>query len=225
MDLPLLFCLVSSREVRALSTTEPVDIPAGARNTLYPMNFTLFPILCLVALALYYVVYFKRRASAGPGGDSPASSLAFGFDPEERVVNWWLAVLYVGPLRPDVDDSSWVLAEVKGLRGQQCGVALSERGRVSVTPMSALGRAVYRSSSSGSKPIQLFSEQPRLTPGSEAFSEHLKLQKELGHAPRLRSSAGGVKAYELCHIVGPELPEGVTLWLDPAGATELKNRL
>jgi hypothetical protein len=38
----------------------------------------------------------------------------------------------------------------------------------------------------------------------------------------MRGASGGLVTYELIHIVGPELPAGVTLWLDPEGVRHLE---
>jgi hypothetical protein len=186
------------------------------------MNSSLvLPLLAALAMVAYSVWAARRRLQLSPEDSARAASVTFGFDDDERVQKWWLGVMYVGDLRPDVDYTSSAVTEARGLSGVQCGVGLSDRGRVSIVPMAALGALVQGRSSEPAMPLFLFSASPRVVLGIDAVSSHERLVRELKRGPRLRSSDGGMADYELIHIEAPELPAGATLWLDPAGARTL----
>ena len=68
---------------------------------------TLVPALMVGLIAAYYVHYFlKRQRSGGQLEQSQDEWRAeFGFDSGEQLTHAWFGVMYVGPLRPDVDFS------------------------------------------------------------------------------------------------------------------------
>jgi hypothetical protein len=72
-------------------------------------------------------------------------------------------------------------------------------------------------------PLQRFGPEPRpeVLPAEQAFGHVDGSPRALGSAPRMRGASGALVTYELVHIVGPEQPAGVTLWLDPDGVRHL----
>jgi hypothetical protein len=204
------------------------------------------PALMVALIALYYVRHFLKRQRAG--GQLAHSQdewrAEFGFDPGERLTHAWFGVMYVGPLRPDVDFSTLRVSPriiaigssqpfgMPELTGRTCRVALSDRGRLAVSlevddDSSARDQLrALAAQSSGMQPLQQFGPDPRpeLWSADRAFSKVPGWRDAMGTAPRLRGRTGELVSYELLHIVGPELPKGLTLWLDPEGARYLKQR-
>jgi hypothetical protein len=204
----------------------------------------LGPALLVVLLAAFYVHYFLKRQRAGGSLEQSQNEwrAEFGFEPGEQLTHAWFGVMYAGPLRPDVDFSTLrVNPRIIGvgtaqpfgmpeLTGRTCRVALSDRERLAVSievsadsdaaeQMRALG-----AQSSGMQPLQQFGPDPRpqLWSAEQAFSERAGWRDGIGPTPRMRGATGDLVSYELVHIVGPEQPRGLTLWLDPDGVRYLR---
>jgi hypothetical protein len=204
----------------------------------------LGPALLVISVAAYAIYYFVRARSGGAAGDHHEEwRREFGFGPDERLTRAWFGVMYVGPLRPDTSYATLrVNPRIIGMgmghatgmpesTGLTCRVALSDRGSlgVSLEVGDDSGAAEQLESligaSSGMVPLQRFGPEPR--PGvlgaREAFGRVAGWQSAVGTAPRMRGASGALVTYELVHIVGPELPAGLTLWLDPDGVRQLEH--
>lgn len=201
------------------------------------------PIVFVVLVGAYSVQRWLASArGAAEGGHHEQWRREFGLAPGERLERSWFGVMYVGPLRPDVNYAtlrvvprvvalgsaeSWSMPETTGRTSR---VALSDRGRLAVSievsedsegsdqlrALAALG--------SGYVPLQQFGPEPRpsVSSAAQAFGSRLGWRAALGEPPRMRGASGSLVTYELVHIAGPELPAGVTLWLDPDGVRHLE---
>jgi hypothetical protein len=203
----------------------------------------LGPALALVLVAIYVIHHFSKRRSGGAQESHREQWRAeFGFEPGEELTHAWFGVLYVGPLRTDVSYSTLRVnprilaigsAQPVGMpeaTGRMCRVALSDRGRLAVSievsedsDASDQVRALA-ARGSGMLPLQQFGPHPRpeLQSAEQAFSTRPGWRDAVGEPPRMRGSTGALVTYELVHIVGPELPRGVTAWLDPDGVKHLQ---
>jgi hypothetical protein len=204
----------------------------------------LAPALIFLAIGGWYVHSFWRSRRGGKG--APDAQQAWreelGFAPGEQLTQAWFGVMYVGPLRPDVDYSTVRVnprifapgsAQPFGmpeLTGRTCRVALSDRGRlavsIEVSEDSSAGEQLrsLAAQGSGMSPLQRFGPEPppRIQSAKEAFPSVASGREALGPAPRMRGATGDLVTYQLIHITGPELPQGITLWLDPAGVERLR---
>jgi hypothetical protein len=197
-------------------------------------------VVSVAAYAIYHVLG-AGRGSAG-GGYQEQWRREFGFGPEEQLTHAWFGVMYVGPLRPDTGHSTLrvnprIIAMGSGqavgmpeLTGLTCRVALSDRGSLGVSVEvgddddAAEQLKSVVGASSGMLPLQRFGPEPRpeVLAAEQAFGHVDGWQRALGSAPRMRGASGALVTYELVHIVGPEQPAGVTLWLDPDGVRHLE---
>jgi len=197
-------------------------------------------VLVVIAFVLYRFVGASRASAGGTHHDEWRRE--FGFGPDEQLSHAWFGVMYTGPLRPDVDYSTLRVnphifalgsAEPWGKpenTGRVCRVALSDRGSLGVSievsddSDAADQVRALAAAGSGMLPLQRFGPQPRpeVSSARAAFGDVPGWQGLLGEAPRMRGASGGLVTYELLHIVGPELPAGVTLWLDPDGVRQLQ---
>jgi hypothetical protein len=206
----------------------------------------LAPALIFVAIGGWYLHSFWRARRSNTGGGVADAQQAwreeFRFEPGEQLTHAWFGVMYVGPLRPDVDFSTLrvnprIIAPgsaqpfgMPELTGRTCRVALSDRRRlavsVEVSADSSAGEQLrsLAAQSSGMSPLQRFGPEPppRIQSAKEAFTTVASGRETLGQPPRMRGASGELVTYELIHITGPELPQGVTLWLDPAGVKYLR---
>jgi hypothetical protein len=201
----------------------------------------LAPVLIFLAIGAWYLHSFWQKHRAGGGGASAAQQAwreELGFEPGEQLSHAWFGVMYVGPLRPDVDYSTVRVnprifapgsAQPFGmpeLTGRTCRVALSDRGRlaisIEVSESSSAGEQLrsLAAQGAGMSPLQLFGPEPppRIQSAEQAFASIASGRDALGPPPRMRGATGELVSYQLVHITGPELPSGITLWLDPAGA-------
>lgn len=203
----------------------------------------LGPTLLVISVAAYAIYYAVRAARGSAGGDHHEQwRREFGFGPDERLTHAWFGVMYVGPLRPDASYSTLrvnprIIAMGSGqaigmpeLTGLTCRVAVSDRGSLGVSievgddDAAAEQLKSVLGASSGMLPLQRFGPEPRpeVLRAEQAFGRVDGWQRALGTAPRMRGASGALVTYELVHIVGPEQPAGVTLWLDPDGVRYLE---
>jgi hypothetical protein len=202
----------------------------------------LAPALIFGAIGGWYLLSFlRRRRGGGPLDAQQAWREEFGFEPAEQLTHAWFGVMYVGPLRPDVDYSTvrvnpriFALGTAQPfgmpeLTGRTCRVALSDQRRLAVSievseDSSASEQLRSLAAQGGMSPLQRFGPEPppRIQSPAEAFSNAPGWSEALGEPPRMRNATGALVSYDLIHITGPELPRGVTLWLDPAGSAELR---
>jgi hypothetical protein len=204
----------------------------------------LGPALAIVLIALYGLYQFsKRRAGGAQASHQDQWRAEFGFEPGEELTHAWFGVLYVGPLRTDVSYSTLRVnprilaigsAQPVGMpesTGRTCRVALSDRGRLAVSievsedSDAADQLRALAAQGSGMLPLQQFGPHPRpeVQSAERAFSKQSNWRAAVGEAPRMRGATGALVTYELVHIVGPELPRGVTAWLDPDGVKHLRS--
>jgi hypothetical protein len=203
----------------------------------------LGPALLVISVAAYAIYYFARAGRGGAAGDHHEQwRREFGFGPDEQLTHAWFGVMYVGPLRPDSSYSTLrVNPRIIGMgsghavgmpeiTGRTCRVALGDRGHLGVS-LEVSGDSdatdqlkALAALSSGMVPLQRFGPEPRprVLGAEQAFGHIAGWQDALGGAPRMRGASGALVTYELVHIVGPELPAGVTLWLDPDGVRQLE---
>jgi hypothetical protein len=201
--------------------------------------------LLIVLVAIFYIHHFSKARRAGGAQASYRDQwrAEFGFEPGEELTHAWFGVLYVGSLRTDVSYSTLrvnprILAlgsaqpvGMPELTGRTCRVALSDRGRLAVSiEVSEDSDATEQlralaAQGSGMLPLQQFGPQPRpeVQSAEQAFSKRPGWRDAVGVAPRMRGATGALVTYELVHIVGPELPRGVTAWLDPDGVKHLQS--
>jgi hypothetical protein len=201
------------------------------------------PIVVVLAFGAYSVwrSLSGARAAAG-GGHHEQWRQEFGLESGEQLARAWFGVMYVGPLRPDASYSTLRVnpriiapgsAEAWGMptvTGRTCRVALSDRDRlavsIEVSEDSDAGDQLrsLAAVSSGMVPLQQFgpSPRPQVQLAEQTFGDVAGWRDSLGPVPKMRGSSGGLVTYELVHIVGPELPAGVTLWLDPDGVRHLR---
>jgi hypothetical protein len=203
----------------------------------------LGPALLVISVVVYAIYYFTRAGRGGAGGDHHEQwRREFGFGPDEQLTHAWFGVMYVGPLRPDANYSTLrVNPRVIGMgmghaigmpesTGLTCRVALSDRGSLGVSlevgddSDAAEQLKSVVGASSGMLPLQRFGPEPRpdVLGAEKAFGRVAGWESALGTAPRMRGASGALVTYELVHIVGPELPAGLTLWLDPDGVRQLE---
>lgn len=219
-----------------LASREGCSIARVGSNDIGP----ILMVLVVVAFVLYRFIG-KSRAGAGASHHDEWRR-EFGFGPDEQLTHAWFGVMYTGPLRPDVDYSTLRVnphifalgsAEPWGKpenTGRVCRVALSDRGSLGVSievsddSDAADQVRALTSAGSGMLALQRFGPAPRpaISSAQAAFGSVSGWQGQLGEAPRMRGSSGGLVTYELVHIVGPELPAGVTVWLDPDGVRHLE---
>jgi hypothetical protein len=204
----------------------------------------LGPALAIVLVAIYLVHHFSKRRAGGAGASHRDQWRAeFGFEPGEELTHAWFGVLYVGPLRTDVSYSTLRVnprilaigsAQPVGMpesTGRMCRVALSDRDRLAVSievsddSDAADQVRALAAQGSGMLPLQQFGPHPRpeLQSAEQAFSTQPGWRDAVGEPPRMRGATGALVTYELVHIVGPELPRGVTAWLDPDGVKHLRS--
>lgn len=198
----------------------------------------------LVISVVAYAFYAVRRAAPGAatGEHHESWRREFGFGPDERLAHAWFGVMYVGPLRPDASYSTLrVNPRIIGMgsghavgmpesTGLVCRVALSDRGSLGVSlevgddASAAEQLKSLTGASSGMLPLQRFGPEPRpeVLGAEQAFGRVPGWQSAVGEAPRMRGASGALVTYELVHIVGPEQPAGVTVWLDPDGVRHLQ---
>jgi hypothetical protein len=202
----------------------------------------LAPVLLVLAIGGWYLCsYWRGRRGGGSPSWQQAWREEFGFEPGEQLTQAWFGVMYVGPLRPDVDYSTVrvnprIFAPgssqpfgMPELTGRTCRVALSDRGRLAVSiEVSEDSSATEQLRSlaaqgTGMVPLQRFGPQPPplIQRAEDAFASLASGREALGEAPRMRGATGALVTYRLIHITGPELPQGLTLWLDPAGVERL----
>lgn len=205
---------------------------------------TWLPIAFVVLVGAYSVrqLLASRRPGGGGGDHHEQWRREFGLAPGERLERSWFGVMYVGPLRPDVNYATlrvaprilalgsaepWGMPETTGRVSR---VALSDRGRLAVSievSEDSEGNEQLRALAavgSGYVPLQQFGPEPRprVASAADAFGGRPDWRGALGEPPRMRGASGALVTYELLHITGPELPAGVTLWLDPDGARYLE---
>lgn len=202
------------------------------------------PAVVVLLIVVYSVQrWLSGRPGAAGGGHHEQWRRELGLGPDERLERSWFGVMYTGPLRPDADYSTLrvnprILAlgssEAAGLAestGRTCRVALTDRGRLAVSievSEDSDGAEQLRALAavgSGYVPLQQFGPEPRpsVSAAEHAFGDVPGWRSALGEPPRMRGASGALVSYELLHIAGPELPAGVTLWLDPDGARHLQH--
>lgn len=219
-----------------LATEERCSIARVGINGISPIII----VLVVVAFVLYRFIGASRAGATGSHQDEWRRE--FGFGPDEQLTHAWFGVMYTGPLRPDVDYSTLRVnphifalgsAEPWGKpenTGRMCRVALGDRGSLGVSievsedSDAADQVQTLAGAGPGMIPLQRFRPEPRpgVCSAQSAFGNISGWQGLLGEAPRMRGATGSLVTYELLHIVGPELPAGVTLWLDPDGARHLE---
>ncbi|HLV64299.1 MAG TPA: hypothetical protein VKY73_00740 [Polyangiaceae bacterium] len=186
--------------------------------------------IAMCAIPIFNFLRGPRRGGCREAYGQELERLEFGLAPDEIATHRYFGLMYVGPLRPDVDFAvSYGYGYKRVVGGAQCRVALTSHGRLAIAWESTLPFARFRrvltqtppdaenhSFRFGPRP------RPRIRIGHEVFPPDI-VAKERRIAPRLYSyTAGGIFDYELVHIDGPEHEQGFTLWLAPPDVEALR---
>jgi hypothetical protein len=190
------------------------------------MLYTLF---ALVGFGAYLGWFYWRRnqqiqlAGGAQQYHDQLQRKQFGLGPNERVLRYWTAQLYLGKLRPDQGPGTLekvAFAVVGGsFRGAVLSVALTDQGRLAIAremidEENLMDQAArMRGESSGQLPFRLWgppAPKPRVRTAEEAFGGNPGLTAELTEG----------RGRTLLHFDAPEGP--LTIWVDSAGVPEIR---
>jgi hypothetical protein len=190
-----------------------------------------------IAIYFWYRNYFANIRAAG-GESNYWQSLwqkEFGFAPNEKLTHWYQGMFYLGELRPDLEPSGWEHAaaafERKRIVGIRAAFALSDHGRLAISrgyneqhDSFDVRAQKMMGAGTGNVPYAVFGPNPRPTivSAEEAFAAHPALGAQASQAP-LFASKGGTLSGRIVHIVSPQHPQGLTLWIEPEGLSALRS--
>ena len=156
----------------------------------------------------------------------------FGLAPGERMLQYFNAEMYIGPLRPDVSPSTTerVLSAMAGhgYRGALAAVALTDRGRLAIAIEQGEDTTLedrvanYTGEGMGMDPLAIYgSPKPSVRRGEQVFAGDPKYPATT-QAPLRPGMDGRVARFHLLHVESPHA-QPITIWVEPLGAEALLN--
>lgn len=185
----------------------------------------LFPILIVLGVGIYYLLYFRRIKQLG--GMKAAGEVywreQFGLDVGEKVVSMGVGAFYMGPLVPESERSTgdkvvdfltnttWRGANVfiAFTSGERFGIAVEETEDGPKGVQTSLGLKGYgRLGVWGPRERLLFQTAAEAWPGSP----HLPNE---GQKPKRQALTGGTVRMELVRLTSPD-GQSWALFIEPA---------
>jgi hypothetical protein len=184
-----------------------------------------------------YLVWFywnrARRIKEAGGADEFGQRIwrrQFGLADGERMLQYFNAEMYIGPLRPDVGPSTAdrVLSAMvgQGYRGAVAAVALTDRDRMAIAleqgDDTTLESKVanYTGEGMGMDPLAIYANpKPSVRRGEQVFAGHPKYPATT-QAPLRPGIDGRVARFHLLHIESLHA-QPLTIWVEPLGAEAL----
>jgi hypothetical protein len=186
-------------------------------------------IFVLVGAYLAWFYWNRARTMREAGGpDEFGQKLyrrQFGLAEGERLVAYFNAEMYIGPLRPDVGPSAAdrILSAAVGqtYRGAFAAIALTDRDRCAIAIEHGDDSEIesdlveFTGQGTGMEPLALYGRsKPRIQRGEHAFAGHPKYPAR-GQAPYRAAVSGSIARFQLVHIES-EHAAPLTIWVEPA---------